>query len=114
MRILYLIGLGLLLQCHSTFAQDVVVIPNIFTPDGDGINDVFRIQNSGFEQLTCTIYNRHGEPVYRFYGINGSWDGYTHAGVKVTPGVYFVIVELVSADPAVGEKTQQGTLQVHY
>ncbi|UKN00529.1 gliding motility-associated C-terminal domain-containing protein [Paracrocinitomix mangrovi] len=91
--------------------QNVVEIPNIFTPNGDGINDIFKINAVGFEELTCNIYNRQGELVYRFEGLNGSWDGHTHAGVKVSPGTYFVIVEI-----RVGEevRTDQETLQVQY
>jgi gliding motility-associated-like protein len=93
-------------------SQNIVFIPNIFTPNGDGVNDIFRVTSSGFEEMTVTIFNRHGEQVYRFYGLNGSWDGYTHAGVKVSPGTYFVIVEVSNGggDP----QTDQETLQVQY
>ncbi|OIQ37691.1 MAG: hypothetical protein BM555_00425 [Crocinitomix sp. MedPE-SWsnd] len=101
------------LPFQEGFAQDVVTIPNIFTPNGDGDNDLFKIRGAeAFEELTCTIYNRHGEPVYRFYGLNGSWDGHTHAGIKVSAGVYFVFLEVTAADGS--EATQQATLQVHY
>ncbi|MFT4599925.1 MAG: gliding motility-associated-like protein [Arenicella sp.] len=101
------------LPFQNGFAQDVVTIPNIFTPDGDGVNDLFKIRDAqAFEELTCTIYNRHGETVYRFYGLNGSWDGYTHAGVKVSAGVYFVLLEVNTSDGT--SATQQATLQVHY
>ena len=93
-------------------SQNIVHIPNIFTPNGDGVNDVFRVTATGFEEMTVTIYNRQGEQVYRFFGLNGSWDGYTHAGVLVSPGTYFVIVEVSSGG---GEpQTDQETLQVHY
>lgn len=87
-------------------------MPNIITPDGDGVNDVFRISTTGFSELTCTIYNRWGEVVYRFYGINGTWDGHTHAGIKVDPGVYFVFLEVSTSDGT--NETRQGTLQVQY
>lgn len=93
-------------------SQNIVGIPNIFTPNGDGINDIFRVNAAGFEEMTVTIYNRQGEQVYRFYGLNGSWDGYTHAGVKVSPGTYFVIVE-VSSDGGEPQFDQE-TLQVQY
>ena len=100
----------------SSFSQNagetnVVDIPNIFTPNGDGINDIFRINAAGYEEMTVTIYNRQGEQVYRFYGLNGSWDGYTHAGVKVSPGVYFVIVEVSLGDVI---DTDQEMVQVQY
>ena len=102
-----------ILPFQEAYSQDVVTIPNIFTPNGDGENDLFKIRGTeAFEELTCTIFNRHGEPVYRFFGLNGSWDGYTHAGVKVSAGVYFVYLEVRSSDG--DSATQQATLQVQY
>jgi gliding motility-associated-like protein len=95
-----------------SFAQEQVNIPNIITPNGDQVNDVFVIRAMGFENLTCTIFNRWGEPVYRYYGLNGNWDGYTHAGLKVAAGNYFVFVELERADGTI--ETRQGNLQVQY
>jgi len=112
MKFVKLFGLMIVLNSSIGFSQTSVTIPNIFTPDGDGINDVFRIQTVGYDQLTCTIFNRHGEPVYRFYGLNGTWDGFTHAGVKVTAGVYFVLLEVSLSDGS--SETRQGTIQVLY
>ena len=112
MKLIYTLGLLLALNSLNGLSQTSITIPNIFTPDGDGINDVFKIQSSGYDQLICTIYNRHGEPVYRFYGLNGSWDGFTHAGIKVTAGVYFVFLEVSLSDG--NSETRQGTIQVSY
>lgn len=115
MKLLKAILLLTLMTSFTSFSQNgeqnVVDIPNIFTPNGDGVNDIFRINASAYEEMTVTIYNRHGEQVYRYYGLNGSWDGFTHAGVKVSPGVYYVFVE-VSAGGTV--ETDQETLQVQY
>lgn len=96
----------------SVFGQQPVRIPNIITPNGDGVNDAFVIRATDYEELECTILNRHGEVVYRFFGLNGSWDGHTHAGVKVSAGTYFVFVEVTDADE--NTDTFQGTLQVQY
>jgi gliding motility-associated-like protein len=96
----------------GSFAQNTVGVPNIFTPNGDGQNDVFSIRAVGYDNLSCTIINRYGEIIYRYFGINGTWDGYTHAGVKVTAGTYFVVVELTAENGEVG--AYQGTVQVQY
>lgn len=96
----------------SGFAQTSVQIPNVFTPDNDGVNDIFRISTAGYDALTCTIYNRHGEVVYVFYGLNGSWDAFSHAGVKVSAGTYFVMLDLTLPDGTV--ENQHTTLQVCY
>lgn len=101
-----------LLTPFAGFGQTSVVIPNVFTPDNDGSNDLFTIRSTGYDALTCSILNRHGEIVYRFYGLNGSWDAFSHAGVKVTAGVYFVFLELTLPDGTT--ETRQGTLQVQY
>lgn len=102
----------LFLTAGAGFSQTSVQVPNVFTPDNDGVNDIFRISTSGYDALTCSIYNRHGEVVYRFYGLNGSWDAFTHAGVKVTAGTYFVFLELTLPDGTI--ETTHTTLQVQY
>lgn len=112
MKLLRLIVLSLVLSPFGGTAQTSVIIPNVFTPNNDGINDVFRISTSGYDQLTCSILNRHGEIVYRYYGVNGSWDAFSHAGVKVSAGTYFVFLELTLPDGST--ETRQGTLQVQY
>jgi len=59
-------------------------LPNAFTPDGDGINDIFA---PGFE---LTVFNRWGQKVYE--GLSG-WDG-TYNGRKVSPGTYYYLVNV--------------------
>lgn len=112
MKLLKAILIVLCLSAGNLFSQNVATIPNVFTPNGDGDNDIFTVSAPGYEELTCSIFNRHGEVVYRFFGLNGSWDGFTHAGVKVSAGVYFVYLEVSSSDGS--SDTQQATLQVHY
>ena len=71
----------------NAYSQQSISIPNVFTPDFDGVNDFFRVRTVGYEALTCRIFNRYGATVYVFEGLNGSWDGFTHAGEKVAAGV---------------------------
>lgn len=92
------------------YSQESIEIPNIFTPNADGINDVFFVENEGYENLACTIYNRHGQLVYRFYGVNGNWDGRSHAGDACSAGTYFVIVEVTKTDGST--ESFQGDVQL--
>ena len=93
-----------------TFGQNNVEIPNVFTPNGDGINDVFEINLTGYSTVKCSIFNRYGGLVYQYYGAKGFWDGRSHAGMECTDGTYFVILELEIEG---GEKiTYQGDLQL--
>lgn len=73
-------------------------IPNSFTPNGDGLNDVFRIGKMRFKKLIdFTIYNRWGQEVYHNpYDPNAGWDG-TTGGVKQDIGVYYYSIIIESA-----------------
>lgn len=69
-----------------------IVIPNVFSPNGDGVNDLFTIQNLllyDFRQVT--IYNRWGKVVYLSNQYNNDWDG-----KNVPDGVYFVVANILN------------------
>jgi gliding motility-associated-like protein len=73
---------------------DVVelVIPNVFSPNKDGINDLFNFKTQGILTMSGIIYNRWGQIVYEWQGLNAYWDGMLN-GKEVPEGVYFYIVE---------------------
>lgn len=64
------------------------IIPNVFTPNGDNINDLFTINGQGMTDFTGKIFNRWGESLYEWYDPKGGWDG---AGQ--TDGVYYFIIQ---------------------
>ncbi len=68
-------------------------IPNVFTPNGDGYNDVFKISPGVLTALHCTIYDRWGVIVNEWHGINGGWDGRTTSGMEAAQGVYYFIAK---------------------
>lgn len=74
-------------------------IPSAFTPDGDGINDVFLFKGIGIARFSASIYNRWGEVVYTWDENSDSegWNGSQH-GKPVPQGVYTykIIVEDVA------------------
>ena len=100
----------LALSTTALYSQDFVDIPNVFTPNNDGVNDFFEIRTDGYETLKCSIYDRYGSVVYEFFGLNGWWDGRTHAGMECSSGTYFVILSLgvEGSEP----KSFQGDLQL--
>ena len=65
-------------------------VPNAFTPNGDGVNDVFMPMSIGMdnEGYHFIIFNRWGEMVFESYDINKGWDGMTYSGEKAYEGVY--------------------------
>jgi gliding motility-associated-like protein len=69
----------------------VLVIPNIFTPNGDGINDNFFITSTGVQRVEGSILDRWGETMFAWTGINSFWDGKAQTGMPVPDGTYFFV-----------------------
>jgi gliding motility-associated-like protein len=69
-----------------------IEIPNVFTPNGDGINDTYRTRDEGLFGKEMTILNRWGNVVFEGKDNQG-WDGTTQNGKACADGVYFVKVE---------------------
>lgn len=66
-------------------------VPNVFTPNGDGFNDVFRPEYTSVEIRSFVVYSRWGSEVYASQDPEPRWDG-THFGTPCTEGVYFYVV----------------------
>jgi gliding motility-associated-like protein len=91
--------------CIDTATCKIVVdvvssfmIPNVFSPNGDGINDLFRVDGIGLASVKAQIFNRWGTKIYEWDAPNGHWDGRTPAGVMAPDGVYFYIIEAKGLD----------------
>lgn len=63
--------------------------PNIFTPNGDHVNDFFTFELLNIKSLEVTIVNRWGNPVYSSTAVPFSWDGKDASGNLMDEGVYF-------------------------
>ncbi len=86
------------LDCKS------VSVPNVFTPNGDGINDIFRTELEEHECFRCTIFNRWGQSVFETRGFDPGWDGTVSAtGNQAPTGTYFYVVEYCRYDGEVVE-----------
>ena len=90
----------------TIFVEDdiVIIIPNVFTPNGDGINDFFFVDSKGVTDLEGDLYNRWGEKIFSFQGINSSWDGKNAKNTDSSDGTYFVIVKAKGYDGKLYEK----------
>lgn len=67
-----------------------VEVPNVFTPNGDNLNDVFTlISQNGIETIECTLLNRWGEVIRSFDTVLFAWDGTNNRGEDVSEGTYF-------------------------
>jgi gliding motility-associated-like protein len=73
--------------------KPVVIIPNVFTPNNDGQNDLFKVGGIGIVEVTIVVYNRWGQVVYETNQVNAGWDGRTNSGTEVPEGTYFYVIE---------------------
>jgi gliding motility-associated-like protein len=80
--------------CTDTVIKTIVVdeelrtfIPNSFTPNGDEINDVWRVMGSGMYDTKLTVYNKWGNVVFNTKDLNVGWDG-SYNGTKCLPDRY--------------------------
>jgi gliding motility-associated-like protein len=82
--------------CDTDINTTTVEVPSGFTPDADGINDLFVIPGmSSYSKIGLTIYNRYGNVVYTNDGYQNDWDGTSNInGVPLPDGTYFYILEL--------------------
>jgi gliding motility-associated-like protein len=84
-----------------------IFVPEVFTPNGDGKNDLFVIKGIEGRKVKLMIFNRWGNKVYENGNYDNSWDGTPNTGGlmigsgKVPQGVYYYIVEFLDGD---GEK----------
>jgi len=72
------------------------LLPNVFTPNGDGMNDIFRPSNYAFvEKVDMKIYNRWGVLVYQTEDPDINWDGKRmNTDHIVPPGVYYYVCDV--------------------
>ncbi len=82
-----------------TISTSLLEMPNAFSPNGDGINDVYKAKDNhrSIVDFHAYIFNRWGQKLYDWTDINGGWDG-TYKGSPVKDGVYFVLVKAKGAD----------------
>lgn len=74
---------------------DSIIVPNTFTPNGDGVNDTWEILRvASFPTIKITVYDRWGQEVYKTIGYPTSkqWDG-TKGGGKLPASTYYYIID---------------------
>ena len=79
----------------SADAPTQIVIPNIFTPNGDNINDTFLIKGSNLKNFSCKIYDRWGGLIYQWTNINSGWNGNDKNNIASNDGTYYYLVTYI-------------------
>ena len=92
------------LGCQNTYQFDLslifcqrepyeIMIPNVFTPNHDGNNDLFKVDGKSYKLISMQIFNRWGQLIYEDYQ-NIGWDGRLRSGVMASPGSYMYITRI--------------------
>lgn len=100
--------------CEYTDSLNVRVIesyieaPNAFTPNGDGINDEWRVAYKSIERYQCIVQNRWGRTVFKSTDPGKGWDG-TIGGKPAAEGTYYYVIVAYGTDkfPSTHKKAGQ-------
>jgi gliding motility-associated-like protein len=87
--------------------DDIIYVPNVFTPNGDGKNDIVHVHSENIRSLKFYIFDQWGELLFISTSIQNGWDG-TYKGTKEPVGVYVYLVEAVMNDGR--SVTKKGTV----
>jgi gliding motility-associated-like protein len=72
-----------------------VVVPNVFTPNNDGVNDLFHVKIKGAKSAEGFIYNRWGQLLFSWDVLNASWDGIAANGENCPDATYYYLIKVV-------------------
>ena len=72
----------------------IIVVSNVFTPNGDGANNVFEVSSNNGEKVSLNIYTRAGVLVFSIEAPLCRWDGCSLDGRPMANGVYFYSAEI--------------------
>jgi gliding motility-associated-like protein len=75
----------------------MLYVPNAFTPNYNGLNDVFLVKSTNIEKFHIVIFNRWGNLLFETNDINVGWDG-KYNGILVPEGVYVYSIEAIGED----------------
>ena len=78
-------------------AESYLAVPNVFTPNGDGKNDEFRVAYRSLRDFHIWVYNRWGKLVYESTDPAKGWDGNIN-GRPAAEGAYFYVVRAMGTD----------------
>ena len=82
----------------TVFGTSELVMPNVFSPNNDGVNDQFQPIIQGMEEIELLIFNRWGELIMKLTQLNQGWDGRSVTGEYVPEGTYYYTVSAKGLD----------------
>jgi gliding motility-associated-like protein len=87
-------------------------VPNIFSPNGDGVNDIFGVTGNpgALSSFSLEVFNRFGQLLFSGDRIGMAWDGRTFAGEPASEGTYFWVLRFQVSGSAAEERSGHLTL----
>lgn len=86
-------------EFNISISESMLLVPNVFTPNGDGANDEFRVAYRSLKEFHCWVYNRWGTLVYEWSDPAKGWDG-TINGHPAAEGAYYYVIRALGTDAA--------------
>jgi gliding motility-associated-like protein len=68
-----------------------LIVPNVFTPNADGFNDLFQVKYNAVKTFEARVFNRWGRHLFSWDNVSAGWDG-TANGEKLLSGTYFYVI----------------------
>jgi gliding motility-associated-like protein len=105
--------------CISTYSFVInvelpseLVVPNVFTPNADGVNDVFHLQSTNLTEISFVVFDRWGVKMFDCTTDKGNieWDGKNLSNKDVPAGTYFYLLKAKGKD--IQEYEKQGTINL--
>ena len=72
---------------------DELEIPNVFTPNGDQVNDYFEVTTDGINVYEFSVFTRTGTRIYHSLSPRIFWDGNSLDGKELKDGIYYYVIE---------------------
>ncbi len=83
----------------EVFDDTNISIPNAFTPNGDGKNELFNMKsNKSYLKISGRIFNRWGEEIAEWNSQGGGWDGSKSGGAEAPEGIYIYLIDITHPD----------------
>ena len=86
---------------ESNHSSSLSAVPTVFSPNGDGINDIVKIDGENIKEFTALVRDAKGNLVFEWKSIEGFWDGRDLNNQILPKGTYYIVVVAIGED---GEK----------
>ncbi len=91
--------------CKDTFQLtiiadgfSIIIVPNVFSPNGDGYNETFLIESQGIKDMVLEIYDRWGLLMSTITDVKMGWDGKSKSGKDAPEGTYYYLLKAHGID----------------